>query len=290
METDNEVYVPPFLGSKVVKGIAIDDIATYINETALFRNQWQFRPEKHADGTVETDDQFKERIRPVLREQLAGAKADGLLVPQVVYGFFPVNGDGNDVVVWTDEARTTEVTRFPFPRQRKAPHLCIADFFRPVSSGEADYAAFHIVTMGEAISARTAELFAADKYQDYLLLHGLGVEMAEALAEFWHRRIREEWGFADQDPDGTEGSPTSTALAGLFRQKYRSGRYSWGYPACPDLEDNEKVARLLDAVAHRRVLRRGDRLPVPAGADHVGDHLPPPPGQVLRGPVGPRVT
>ena len=247
VETDNEVYVPPFLGSKVVKGIAIDDIATYINETALFRNQWQFRPEKHADGTVETDDQFKERIRPVLREQLAGAKADGLLVPQVVYGFFPVNGDGNDVVVWTDEERTTEVTRFPFPRQRKAPHLCIADFFRPVSSGEADYAAFHIVSMGEAISARTAELFAADKYQDYLLLHGLGVEMAEALAEFWHRRIREEWGFADQDPDGTEGSPTSTALAGLFRQKYRSGRYSWGYPACPDLEDNEKVARLLDA-------------------------------------------
>ena len=252
VETDNEVYVPPFLGSKVVKGIALDDIATYVNETALFRNQWQFRPDKatgtgERTGPAETDDQFKERIRPMLREQLAGAKAEGLLVPQVVYGFFPVNGDGNDLVVWTDDARTTEHTRFPFPRQRKEPFLCIADFFRPVDSGEPDYAAFHIVTMGEAISERTAELFAADKYQDYLMLHGLGVEMAEALAEFWHRRIREEWGFADQDPDGTAGAPTPTALAGLFRQKYRSGRYSWGYPACPDLEDNEKVAELLEA-------------------------------------------
>jgi 5-methyltetrahydrofolate--homocysteine methyltransferase len=101
--------------------------------------------------------------------------------------------------------------------------------------------------MGEAISARTAELFAADKYQDYLLLHGLGVEMAEALAEFWHRRIREEWGFADQDPDGSAGAPSHDGLIGLFRQKYRGGRYSWGYPACPDLEDNEKVSQLLEA-------------------------------------------
>ena len=251
--TDNHVFVPPFLGPKVVKGIAIDDIATFINETALFRNQWQFRPEALPDGTVETDEQFKERIRPILREQLSGARREGLLVPQVVYGFFPVNADGNDLVVWTDETRTVERTRFSFPRQRKHPFLCIADFFRPVGSGagdphEPDYAAFHIVTMGTAISDRTAELFAADKYQDYLLLHGLGVEMAEALAEYWHRRIREEWGFADQDPQGADGpAPTPAALVGLFRQKYRSGRYSWGYPACPDLEDNEKVAQLLES-------------------------------------------
>ncbi len=252
VETDNEVYVPPFLGSKVVKGLSIDEIAGYVNETALFRNQWQFRPETLPDGTKETDEQFKERIRPVLREQLALAKEQGLLVPQVVYGFFPVNADGDDVVVWTDETRTEERARFHYPRQSTEPFLCIADFFRPLvdgapGSGEADYAAFHIVTMGEVVSQRTAELFAEDRYQEYLLLHGLGVEMAEALAEFWHRRIREEWGFADQDPEPIVGTPTATALNGLFRQKYRSGRYSWGYPACPDLEDNAQVADLLDS-------------------------------------------
>ena len=250
VETDNEVYVPPFLGSKVIKGISLDDIAAYINETALFRNQWQFRPELLPDGTKENDEQFKDRIRPILREQLGEAKERGLLIPQVVYGFYPVNADGDDIVIWTDEARDTELTRFHYPRQSTAPFLCISDFFRPLvdgvpGSGEPDYAAFHIVTMGATVSEFAAELFAENRYQEYLLLHGLGVEMAEALAEFWHRRIREEWGFADQDPEPIVGNPTQTALAGLFRQKYRSGRYSWGYPACPDLEDNEKVAALL---------------------------------------------
>ncbi len=249
---DNEIYVPPFLGSKVIKGLSIDDIAAYINETALFRNQWQFRPETLPDGTKETDEQFKERIRPILREQLAIAREADLLVPQVVYGYFPVNADGDDLIIWTDETRTVERMRFSYPRQRKEPFLCIADFFRPIAdgqpgAGEHDFAAFHIVTMGPAVSERTAELFAADRYQEYLLLHGLGVEMAEALAELWHRRIREEWGFADQDPEPIVGAPSPEALAGLFRQKYRSGRYSWGYPACPDLEDNEQVAELLEA-------------------------------------------
>ena len=231
--TDNPIFVPPFLGSKVVKGIAIDEIAGYLNETALFRNQWQYRPE---DG--EDDAAFKDRVRPILREQLAAAKADDMLVPQVVYGFFPANGDGDDLVIWTDESRTTERARFHYPRQRKAPFLCIADLFRPVDSGEVDYAAFHIVTMGQRVSDVTAKLFADDRYQEYLLVHGLGVEMAEALAEHWHHRIRQEWGFADEDGPN---------LAGLFRQQYRGGRYSWGYPACPDLEDNLTVAELLDA-------------------------------------------
>jgi 5-methyltetrahydrofolate--homocysteine methyltransferase len=174
----------------------------------------------------------------MLREQLAAAKASGVLVPQVVYGYFAANGDGDDVVIWKDDSRTAEWMRFPFPRQDKEPFLCIADFFRPAASGEVDYAAFHIVTMGAAVSEEAATLFAADKYQDYLMLHGLGVELAEALAEYWHRRIREEWGFAGED---------GPSLAGLFRQQYRGGRYSWGYPACPDLEDNVKVAELLEA-------------------------------------------
>ncbi|MCB0995690.1 MAG: methionine synthase [Acidimicrobiales bacterium] len=232
---DNPVPAPPFLGSKVVKGVALDDVAAYINETALFRNQWQFRPENGED-----DDAFKERIRPTLREQLAAARADGLLVPALVYGYFAANADGDDLVVWTDDSRTTERARFRYPRQSADPHLCIADFFRPADTGEPDYAAFHIVTVGAAVSERTAELFAANRYQDYLLLHGLGVEMAEALAEYWHRRIREEWGFADED---------GPSLAGLFRQQYRGGRYSWGYPACPDLEDNAVVLDLLDGAA-----------------------------------------
>ena len=186
----------------------------------------------------ETDDEFKARIRSTFREQLAAAKASGVLVPQVVYGYFPANGDGDDLVIWTDESRTEEAARFHYPRQKAAPFLCIADFFRPVESGEVDYAAFHIVTMGAAVSEATAKLFADNEYQQYLLLHGLGVEMAEALAEHWHRRIRQEWGFVDED------GPT---VGGLFRQQYRGGRYSWGYPACPDLEDNATVAGLLGA-------------------------------------------
>jgi 5-methyltetrahydrofolate--homocysteine methyltransferase len=234
---DVPVFEPPFLGARVAKGIPIDDIASYLNETALFRNQWQFRPEKRDGRSAETDAEFKDRIRAVLRDQLDRAKAEGLLVPAVAWGYFPVNADGDDLVVWTDDDRATERLRFRFPRQQKDRYLCISDFFRSVGSGDKDYAGFHVVTIGDEASQREQELFAADRYQDYLLLHGLSVEMAEALAELWHRRIREEWGFADED------GPT---LAGLFRQQYRGSRYSWGYPACPDLEDQTKVAELLE--------------------------------------------
>jgi 5-methyltetrahydrofolate--homocysteine methyltransferase len=230
--TDVRIFTPPFLGARVAKGISLGEIAGYVNETALFRNQWQFRPQ-----SGEPDADFKARIRPVLREQLDRAKQLGLLVPAVAWGYFAVNADGDDLVVWKDETRTQEWLRLAFPRQRKAPFHCIADFFRACDAGETDYAAFHVVTMGPIASAREKELFAADKYQDYLLLHGLSVEMAEALAEMWHRRIREEWGFADED------GPT---LAGLFKQQYRGSRYSWGYPACPDLEEQTKVAELLE--------------------------------------------
>jgi 5-methyltetrahydrofolate--homocysteine methyltransferase len=231
---DATIFTPPFVGSRVAKGISIDDIAGYVNETALFRNQWQFRPEK---GGNESDEDFKTRIRPTLREQLGIAKQESLLVPAAVWGYFAVNAEGNDLVVWKDDTRTQEWLRFSFPRQRKAPFLCIADFFRPGESGAADYAAFHVVTVGARASEREQELFAADRYQEYLLLHGLSVEMTEALAELWHRRIREEWGFADED---------GPSLAGLFRQQYRGSRYSWGYPACPDLDDQVKVAELLE--------------------------------------------
>ena len=230
---DNTIFAPPFVGSRVVKGISLDEIADYVNETALFRNQWQYRP---LEG--ENDEDFKARIRPELRDQLARAKASGILVPQLVYGYFPANAAGNDVIIWTDTSRTAERMRFSYPRQTEPPFLCIADFFRPAESGEVDYAAFHIVTMGAKVSEAAAELFGKNEYQRYLTVHGLGVEMAEALAEYWHHRIRTEWGFVGEDGPN---------LHGLFRQQYRGGRYSWGYPACPDLEDNAKVAELLEA-------------------------------------------
>jgi 5-methyltetrahydrofolate--homocysteine methyltransferase len=231
--TDNPVFVPPFVGSRVAKGMSVDDVATYLNETALFRNQWGFRPESGED-----DPSFKERVRSLLREQLATAKAEQLLVPQVAWGHFAANADGDELVIFRDDSRSSELMRFSFPRQTEEPWLCISDFFRSVASGEPDWASFQVVTMGSRVSEEAARLFAEDEYQQYLYLHGLGVEMAEALAEYWHRRIREELGFAEED------GPT---LTGLFRQKYRGGRYSWGYPACPNLEDNAKVVDLLGA-------------------------------------------
>ena len=152
----------------------------------------------------------------------------------------PARGDA-DLVIWADETRTEELARFSYPRQQVEPWLCIADFFRPydpeTGTGDLDYAGFHIVTMGERISEYCAGLFAEDRYQDYLMMHGIGVEMAEALAEYWHHRIRTEWGFVDED---------GPSIAGLFRQQYRGGRYSSGYPACPNLEDNATIDRLLD--------------------------------------------
>ncbi len=231
--SDNPLCRPPFTGSRVAKGIALDEIAAYLNQTALFRNQWGFRPQGDEDDAM-----FKSRVQAVLRQELAKAKEANVLAPQVVYGHFAAASDGNDLVVFKDESRSTEWMRFSFPRQTKPPWLCIADFFRPVDAPEEDFASFMLVTMGPKASEATARLFAEDRYQDYLFLHGLAVEMTEALAELWHRRIREELGIADED------GPT---VKGLFRQQYRGGRYSWGYPACPNLEDNAKVVELLGA-------------------------------------------
>ena len=230
---NNELFAPPFLGSRVAKGMSVDEISEFLNLTALFRNQWGFRPDEGED-----DGAFKERVKAVLREQLAIAKAESLLVPQVVWGHFPAAAEGDDLIIFTDDTRSTERIRFNFPRQHNEPHLCIADFFRPTTSSDHDYASFMLVTMGSRVSERCQELFAENRYTDYLMLHGLGVEMAEALAELWHHRIRQELGYVHED------GPT---LTGLFRQQYRGGRYSWGYPACPDLTENAKVAELLEA-------------------------------------------
>jgi 5-methyltetrahydrofolate--homocysteine methyltransferase len=154
-----------------------------------------------------------------------------------VYGYFACNSDGNDVLVYEAPDSETVLATLTFPRQTAGRRLCIADFFRPVKSGERDTIAFHCVTMGPRVAERAAQLFAEDRYTEYLYLHGLGVEMAEAMAEHWHRHIRAELGIAGDDADTPEG---------LFRQGYRGSRYSFGYAACPNLEDRKQLFDLLD--------------------------------------------
>ncbi len=234
---DVDVPTPPFWGQRVVRGISIDDVVPLLNEVALFRNQWGFSP-----GEVSTPDDHQrlldEQARPALREWVARAKAERLLTPQVVYGYWPANGDGDDLVVWDPDAPgERELVRFTFPRQDRGRFLCIADFFRSVDSGQTDVLGVQLVTMGRTISGVAQELFAADRYTDYLYAHGFGVEMAEALAELWHRRIREELGMTGDD------GPT---VQDWFRQGYRGSRYSFGYAACPNLEDQERLFRLID--------------------------------------------
>ena len=191
--------------------------------------------------------------------------------PRSIWGYFPVNSDGNDLIVWTDDDRRNERLRFTFPRQRSDRHLCISDFFRSDDSGDADYAAFHVVTVGELASARERELFAADRYQEYLLTHGLSVEMTEALAELWHRRIREEWGFAERGrPVARRAVPPAVPRVALLV----------GLPGVPRPRRPGQARRAARVPPHRHEAHRG--VPARARAEHLGDHRPPPRGQVLR--------
>jgi 5-methyltetrahydrofolate--homocysteine methyltransferase len=231
--TDNDVPTAPFTGTRVVKGIPLADYAALLDERATFLGQWGLKPSRGGGGPsyeelVETEG------RPRLRMWLDRIQADGLVEAGVVYGYFPAVSEGDDLVVLDGEGRERE--RFRFPRQRHDRHLCLADFFRPAGSGELDVVGFQLVTVGAKISKATAELFAKDAYRDYLELHGLSVQLAEALAEYWHARVRAELGLAEFDPP---------ALDGILKVGYRGCRYSFGYPACPNLEDRAKVAALL---------------------------------------------
>ena len=231
---DVPVPRPPFWGTRVVRGIPLDDVVAYLNRTALFRTQWGFGRDDTAAAEA------------ALRQAMAMARAEALLVPAVVYGYFPANAKGDELVVWESPDSERVAARFSFPRQSGGRRLCIADFFRPTTAadpdanpnGERDVVAFHCVTVGPRVSQRAAELFAADRYTDYLYLHGLGVETAEALAEYWHKRVRAELGIDGDDADD---------LKALFRQGYRGSRYSFGDPACPDLEARKPLFDLLDA-------------------------------------------
>jgi 5-methyltetrahydrofolate--homocysteine methyltransferase len=231
---DNVVPTPPFWGSRITKGIALADYAGWIDERALFLGQWGLRGSRAGQGPsyeelVETEG------RPRLRELLSRVQSEGIMQAAVVHGYWPAVSKGDDLIV-LDPDSGDERARFTFPRQRRDRRLCLADFFRPQESGETDVVAFQVVTMGRHVSDVTAELFAKDAYREYLELHGLSVQLTEALAEHWHARIRAELGFADED---------ARDLSGILKLEHRGARYSWGYPACPDVEDQAKVAELL---------------------------------------------
>jgi 5-methyltetrahydrofolate--homocysteine methyltransferase len=231
--TDVPVPAAPFYGDRVVKGIPLADYATYLDERATFLGQWGLKPARGGGGPS-YEELVETQGRPRLRMWLDRIQTNGLVEAGVVYGYFPAVSEGDDLVVLDESGGERE--RFSFPRQRHDRHLCLADFFRPRESGEADLVGFQLVTVGPRISEATGELFAKDAYRDYLELHGLSVQLAEALAEYWHARVRDELGLAGSDPPD---------LAGILRVGYRGCRYSFGYPACPDLEDRAKVVRLL---------------------------------------------
>ena len=233
-----EVPTPPFWGDRIIRGIAQADYVPYLDERALFMGQWGLKSSR-GDGPgyeelVETEG------RPRLRSWLDRIQTERMVEPAVVYGYFPCYSEGNDLVVLHHEGAQAgqERVRFAFPRQRRDRRLCLADFFRTKDEGDPDVVAFHVVTMGEAASRATGALFESDSYRDYLELHGLSVQLTEALAEAWHARVREDLGLgADDDPD-------MDALIG--KQGYRGSRYSFGYPACPDVEQQALIMELLD--------------------------------------------
>ncbi|MGV9689851.1 methionine synthase [Streptomyces sp. NPDC003444] len=230
---DNPVPTPPFWGTRVVKGIPLKDYASWLDEGALFKGQWGLKQNRAGDGPA-YEELVESEGRPRLRGWLERLHTENLLEAAVVHGYFPCVSKGDDLIVLDEDGN--ERTRFSFPRQRRGRRLCLADFFRPEESGETDVVGLQVVTVGSRIGEATAKLFESDSYRDYLELHGLSVQLAEALAEYWHARVRSELGFAGEDPADVED---------MFALKYRGARFSLGYGACPDLEDRAKIADLL---------------------------------------------
>ncbi|QIK83672.1 methionine synthase [Sanguibacter sp. HDW7] len=239
---DNPVPTPPFWGTRIVKGVRLADYAAFLDERATFMGQWGLKPSRN-DGPgyeelVETEG------RPRLRAWLDRIVAEEMFEPTVVYGYFPAVSEGDDMVILHHDGPDggsggeagTERLRFAFPRQHRDRHLCLADFVRPRESGEVDVVAVQLVTVGASVDRFTKVLFEENRYREYMELHGLSVQLTEALAEFWHARVRSELGFGAEDP---------ADVAGMFDLQYRGARFSLGYPACPDMEDRRKVVELL---------------------------------------------
>ncbi len=245
--TDVPIPVPPFWDSRVVKGIPVAEFAAMLDERATFLGQWGLRGSRSKDGPS-YEQLVEAEGRPRLRYWLDRLTTEGVLAhAAVVYGYFPAVADGDALIVLTEpRPDAAERFRFAFPRQRRDRRLCLADFYRPrqaaLAAGEVDVLPLHLVTMGQAIADYAAELFAKDAYRDYLEVHGLGVQLTEALAEYWHRRIREELRFAS----GTAVAEEDPAeVEEFFKLGYRGARYSLGYGACPELEDRAKIVTLL---------------------------------------------
>ncbi|MFF6878881.1 methionine synthase [Streptomyces sp. NPDC012474] len=231
--TDNPVPEPPFRGTRVIKGIQLKEYASWLDEGALFKGQWGLKQARTGEGPS-YEELVESEGRPRLRGLLDRLQTENLLEAAVVYGYFPCVSKDDDLIILDEQGN--ERTRFSFPRQRRGRRLCLADYFRPEESGERDVVGLQVVTVGSRIGEETARLFEANAYRDYLELHGLSVQLAEALAEYWHARVRSELGFAGEDPG---------EMQGMFELKYRGARFSLGYGACPNLEDRAKIADLL---------------------------------------------
>jgi 5-methyltetrahydrofolate--homocysteine methyltransferase len=227
---------PPFWGARVKTDFDRREVFQYINETALFKNQWQLKTASQEDYLRVVE----EKYRPILKGLEEEIIREGWFEPKVVWGYWPAQGEGNDVIVYEPalegERAPTELMRFTFPRQKEGRRLCISDFFAPKTSGQMDVIGLSLVTIGHKASELTQKLFQGGEYTRYLYLHGISVETAEALAELQHRIMRQELGIAGED---------APRISDLFHQKYRGSRYSFGYPACPHMEDQTKLFKLL---------------------------------------------
>ncbi len=234
ISTDVKIPSAPFYGSRVVEDIPLTEVFAFVNETALFKGQWQFKQGSRPPAEYQAF--VSDTVRPIYEELQQRSASQQLLAPRVVYGYFPCQSAGNDLIIYHDDQKT-ERMRFTFPRQPAGKHLCLADFFAARESGRMDVAAFHLVTVGRRATEYSHELFKSDNYAEYLYFHGLSVESAEAMAELWHKRIRTELGIADAD---------APEIKKLFQQGYQGSRFSFGYPACPNLEDQTKLFELLE--------------------------------------------
>ncbi|MFD4524585.1 methionine synthase [Streptomyces sp. NPDC058470] len=259
---DNPVPTPPFAGTRVIKGIQLKEYASWLDEGALFKGQWGLKQARAGDGPT-YEELVETEGRPRLRGLLDKLQTDNLLEAAVVYGYFPCVSKDDDLIILDEQGN--ERTRFTFPRQRRGRRLCLADFFRPEESGETDVVGLQVVTMGSRIGEETAKLFESNSYRDYLELHGLSVQLAEALAEYWHARVRSELGFSGEDPD---------AMEDMFALKYRGARFSLGYGACPNLEDRAKIAQLLEPERIGVVLSEEFQLHPEQSTDAIMIHHP----------------
>jgi 5-methyltetrahydrofolate--homocysteine methyltransferase len=242
------VAEPPFWGPRTIARVPVKALVPFLNERMLYQFQWGYR--KDGRSLAEFKSWAHKELRPTLQRMLDVAIQQDILVPQAAYGFWKCAAEGNDVIIY-DTDGTTVLTRFTFPRQNKEGGLCIADFFRDVSDAERDVIGLQVVTMGHRSSEVAREWFAENRYQDYLYLHGLSVEMAEAMAEYLHKRIRGELGFAAEE---------ARDLDTMLNQGYRGSRYSFGYPACPNLGDQKQLLQLLRAEEIGIVLTEEDQL------------------------------